>query len=134
MWIFQNYKWRGIAILFLYTLLKIFWSMPNLNWSPIWKTIKTGNIWVIPQSYQHYCVVLWSPHRKNSTCVKNGFGLRSGLLSTTRQVQCSRGLCELWHIFITQSRDSSEAVLLIYGGLMVLILSFWVMKLFQGWW
>lgn len=82
-----------------------------------------GRAWVIPQSYDHQQL------RPLSTGVKNGFGLRSGLLSTTHQVQCLRGLCMPWHIFKTGSRDSSEAVLLMYGGLMALILSSWVMWL-----
>lgn len=97
-----------------------------------------GHAWVIPQSYhhQHYCAAFGAtpPPSRQSPWMKNGFGLRSGLLSTTHQVQCSRGLCVLWHIFITCSTDSSEAVLLMYVGLMVCILSSWVMKLFQGWW
>ena len=67
--------------------------------------------------------------------MKNGFGLRSGLLSATCQVQGSRCLCVLWHIFTSWSGDSSEAVLLMYVVLMVLILSYWIMSLFQGcWW
>ena len=79
--------------------------------------------------HQHYCAAFWG------CWVKNGFGIRCGLPSTTCQVQCSRGLCVLWHIFITWSGDSSEAVLLMYVGLMVPILSSWVMRLFQGlWW
>lgn len=107
----------------------------KLNLTTSFEIWAMGHAWVIPSSYhhQHYCAAFWGPCWQGPW-VKNGFGLRSGLLSTTHQVRCFGDLCVLWHIFITWSRDSSEAVLLMYVGVMVLILSSWVMRLFQGWW
>lgn len=84
-----------------------------------------GHAWVTPQSYhhQHYCAAFWGPI--DSAWVKDDFGLRSGLLSTTHQVQLERPVCAVTYLYNLEQRQwGSFADVCRFNGLDIVILSY----------